>query len=198
MFHKLGRSYEVRIVEESHVVKANGIGELFIGMSAAELTQILRFRVPGGENEPPKYSLINPYPSFYEDASNTIFVFFDIKVGLVTSISGRNGFGGSTPDGLRVGMPVKSIVEEKSGWVLDDFGGVLVNPSYPGLCLELDNSDPDPEDLPSLIIEGISVFDAALDLELLIAGEDRVELDRIWSKYRYREDGEVTEWPAGS
>lgn len=167
------------------VVAGSRIGGFWLRETIARVIEGIAFPVAGTPQEPPRYQLNNEYIVSHRTEDDKIWIYSDLRVGLVSQIllNDTNGF--DVPDGIQVGDSFEQAKAKRQDLSFDEINGVAVTKSRPGIFFELEDPDPNPKDLPGLRIVSIGIEDPALSevLESRISAQRAEEIRKEFVRF---------------
>jgi hypothetical protein len=99
-------------------------------------------------------------PAFEDpDSTPIVVVSVDLRDGTIFGLRARERYRGTLPGGIRVGMTIQEAMAVEPRVYFEDFSPARVR-GIPGVALHVELEDPLPEQVPSMRIEEIGVFDS--------------------------------------
>lgn len=91
----------------------------------------------------------------------------DVRSGQVFKVTAHEGYRGSLPDGIHIGMTVAGAQQIDPRLYYDEGEALLLIHGHDGITLNIPEDDPDPATVPAIRINAISVFAPELWLDIL-------------------------------
>jgi hypothetical protein len=100
----------------------------------------------------------DPLEARYELNQGEVTLAVDVRVGKVFRIDARRGYRGALDPGIQVGMKVREVLRLDPRYRYEECGALLMAEDVLGVSLGLEDSDPDPGEVPDLRVRVISVY----------------------------------------
>lgn len=137
------------------IIPATSLGGFNIGYSISEYSDyLMRNNIVGNLT----YTQVGIYSTLYTVNSLPIEVYVDTRDGRIYKISAIKGYQGTYNNLIEVGMSTKAVFELGNHFYYDECDQGILSTEIEGIIFEPDDEDPYPEEVPTLNIGAITIF----------------------------------------
>jgi hypothetical protein len=156
----------MRIDIGAPIVPGESLGAIHLGTNVREVRDpLFEASLP----EAGAYTLLTPFQAWYRLAGERVGMHVDVRTGTIFKLSAYQGYTGTLFGRVSVGMTAREAMAADSRLYYDPGNDLVLCEHVGGIELELSVDDPDPREVPSLPIVGISIWDP----DLLLAATRR-------------------------
>jgi hypothetical protein len=108
------------------------------------------------------FKQVGVYTTCYSFLDVPLELFVDTRTGLIFKISALEGYQGKFCGQIKIGSSARDVLGLGNGFYYDECDEAILSKEIDGIAFELNDEDPLPEEVTSLDVEAITVFDPEL------------------------------------
>ncbi len=140
----------------AQILPANSLGGFSLRKKISDYSELLeRYNIL----EKLRYEQLDIYSTRYSFVGFPVEINVDTRTGQIYKISAVEGYLGKLNDLIGIGSSANDVLKSGHGFYYDDCDEAILSKEIEGVAIELNEDDPLPDEVASLSVESISIFD---------------------------------------